>query len=127
MSETKMTRFRWVMCTLLFVATTVNYLDRQVLSLTFPDFIKPEFHWTDADYGVGLLRREAELLQLADRLHHARHLDVERERHVPHARGALGVDEDVDLLQVVFKRFRHVVTGTSRVGLRFANSFAKAR
>ena len=28
MSETKMTRFRWVMCTLLFVATTVNYLDR---------------------------------------------------------------------------------------------------
>ena len=52
MSETKMTRFRWVMCTLLFVATTVNYLDRQVLSLTFPDFIKPEFHWTDADYGT---------------------------------------------------------------------------
>lgn len=52
MSETKMTKFRWVMCTLLFVATTVNYLDRQVLSLTFPDFIKPEFHWTDADYGT---------------------------------------------------------------------------
>ena len=52
MSEPKMTKFRWTMCALLFVATTVNYLDRQVLSLTFPDFIKPEFHWTDADYGT---------------------------------------------------------------------------
>ena len=52
MSESKMTKFRWVICTMLFVATTVNYLDRQVLSLTFPDFIKPEFHWTDANYGT---------------------------------------------------------------------------
>ena len=48
----KMTKFRWVICAMLFVATTVNYLDRQVLSLTFPDFIKPEFHWTDANYGT---------------------------------------------------------------------------
>ena len=48
----KMTKFRWAICAMLFVATTVNYLDRQVLSLTFPDFIKPEFHWTDADYGT---------------------------------------------------------------------------
>ena len=47
----KKTNFRWVMCALLFVATTVNYLDRQVLSLTWKDFIAPEFHWTDADYG----------------------------------------------------------------------------
>ncbi len=52
MSNSTMTRFRWVICTMLFVATTVNYLDRQVLSLTFPDFIKPEFHWTDAHYGT---------------------------------------------------------------------------
>ena len=36
---------------LLFLATTVNYLDRQVLSLTWKDFIAPEFHWTDANYG----------------------------------------------------------------------------
>ena len=50
--ESKMTKFRWVICTMLFVATTVNYLDRQVLSLTFPDFINPEFHWSDADYGT---------------------------------------------------------------------------
>lgn len=36
---------------MLFIATTVNYLDRQVLSLTWKDFIAPEFHWTDSDYG----------------------------------------------------------------------------
>lgn len=36
---------------MLFLATTVNYLDRQVLSLTWADFIAPEFHWTNSDYG----------------------------------------------------------------------------
>ena len=46
------TNFRWIICSLLFFATTVNYLDRQVLSLTWKDFISPEFNWTDADYGV---------------------------------------------------------------------------
>ena len=44
--------FRWWICALLFFATTVNYLDRQVLSLTYEEFIKPEFHWTDAEYGT---------------------------------------------------------------------------
>ena len=34
MEKNKMTNFRWVMCAMLFFATTVNYLDRQVLSLT---------------------------------------------------------------------------------------------
>ena len=47
-----MTNWRWWLCSLLFVATTVNYLDRQVLSLTYEEFIKPEFHWTDSDYGT---------------------------------------------------------------------------
>ena len=48
----KRSNFRWMICSLLFFATTVNYLDRQVLSLTWKDFIAPEFKWTDADYGV---------------------------------------------------------------------------
>lgn len=50
-SAQKATNFRWFICALLFLATTVNYLDRQVLSLTWKDFIAPEFHWTDTDYG----------------------------------------------------------------------------
>ncbi len=48
----RMSGFRWVICTMLFFALTINYLDRQVLSLTWKDFIAPEFHWTDADYGT---------------------------------------------------------------------------
>ena len=48
----KKTNYRWVICAMLFFATTVNYLDRQVLSLTFEDFIRPEFHWTNNHYGT---------------------------------------------------------------------------
>ena len=51
LTKTKMSNFRWVICGLLFLATTVNYMDRQVLSLTWKDFISPEFHWTDSNYG----------------------------------------------------------------------------
>lgn len=47
----KMTSYRWTICAMLFFATTINYLDRQVLSLTWKDFIAPEFHWTNNDYG----------------------------------------------------------------------------
>lgn len=48
----KKTNYRWVVCSMLFFATTINYLDRQVLSLTWKDFIAPEFHWTNSDYGT---------------------------------------------------------------------------
>lgn len=47
----QMTNYRWIICAMLFFATTVNYMDRQVLSLTWKDFIAPEFHWNDAHYG----------------------------------------------------------------------------
>jgi MFS transporter, ACS family, hexuronate transporter len=50
-SKSKMTNVRWEITALLFFATTINYLDRQVLSLTWKDFIAPEFHWTNNDYG----------------------------------------------------------------------------
>ena len=52
LKKTVMTNWRWVMCAMLFFATTVNYMDRQVLSLTFKEFIQPEFHWTDDNYGT---------------------------------------------------------------------------
>ncbi len=47
----KMTQYRWTICTLLFLATTINYLDRQVLSLLQP-ILAEEFHWNDSDYGT---------------------------------------------------------------------------
>ncbi len=49
---TRRTNYRWVICWMLFFAVVVNYLDRQVLSLTWKDFIAPEFHWDDNDYGT---------------------------------------------------------------------------
>lgn len=51
-NKDRMTNFRWVICAMLFFATTVNYLDRQVLSLTWDEFIKPEFHWNESHYGT---------------------------------------------------------------------------
>ncbi len=51
-TQSKMTHYRWLICAMLFFATTINYLDRQVLSLTWMDFIAPEFHWTNTHYGL---------------------------------------------------------------------------
>ncbi|MEY2647945.1 MAG: hypothetical protein RL282_658 [Bacteroidota bacterium] len=45
----KTSGFRWTVCALLFVATTINYLDRQVLSLLFP-MLQEKFGWTNSQY-----------------------------------------------------------------------------
>ena len=42
-------KYRWTICALLFFATTINYLDRQVLSLLKSD-LEVEFNWSDTDY-----------------------------------------------------------------------------
>ncbi len=42
-------KYRWTICTLLFFATTVNYLDRQVLSLLKPS-LEEKFGWTNSQY-----------------------------------------------------------------------------
>ena len=44
-----MSRYRWVICALLFFVCTVNYMDRQVLGLLKPDLSKT-FGWTETDY-----------------------------------------------------------------------------
>lgn len=41
--------YRWVVCSLLFFATTINYLDRQVLGYLKPT-LELEFGWTESDY-----------------------------------------------------------------------------
>ena len=43
-------RYRWVICALLFFATTVNYVDRQVLGLLAKD-LKIAIGWSEVDYG----------------------------------------------------------------------------
>ena len=42
--------YRWTICGLLFFATTVNYLDRQVLSLLSPELMQL-YSWNNNDYG----------------------------------------------------------------------------
>ncbi|WP_412466579.1 MFS transporter [Pedobacter sp. KLB.chiD] len=49
MNQTKTGQYRWTICALLFFATTVNYLDRQVLSL-LSGKLETEFNWTNSDY-----------------------------------------------------------------------------
>lgn len=49
MIDTKHGRFRWTIIALLFTATTINYLDRQVLSLLQP-VLAETYSWTNADY-----------------------------------------------------------------------------
>jgi MFS transporter, ACS family, hexuronate transporter len=47
----KISKYRWTICGLLFFATTVNYLDRQVLSLLQPYLSGPDmFNWSNSDY-----------------------------------------------------------------------------
>ena len=41
--------YRWLICALLFLGTTVNYVDRQVIGLLKP-ILEQEFKWTETDY-----------------------------------------------------------------------------
>src|SRR4051812_26481830 len=45
-----MTRYRWVICALLFFSTTINYIDRNSLS-QLKSTLQPLLGWTDVDYG----------------------------------------------------------------------------
>lgn len=49
MNQTAIGKYRWTICALLFFATTVNYLDRQVLSLLKPT-LEAKFGWSNSDY-----------------------------------------------------------------------------
>jgi MFS transporter, ACS family, aldohexuronate transporter len=42
--------FRWIICGLLFLATTINYIDRQVIGILKP-LLQREFGWSEIDYG----------------------------------------------------------------------------
>lgn len=46
----KIGNYRWVICALLFFATTINYVDRAVLGVLAPT-LRHEIGWTDQEYG----------------------------------------------------------------------------
>ena len=49
MNGTRTGNYRWVIVALLFFATTINYLDRQIIGLLKPT-LENQFHWTESDY-----------------------------------------------------------------------------
>jgi ACS family hexuronate transporter-like MFS transporter len=44
-------RVRWIICGLLFLATTINYIDRQILALV-KEFLDIELGWTNEQFGM---------------------------------------------------------------------------
>jgi MFS transporter, ACS family, hexuronate transporter len=43
--------YRWVVCALLFFATTINYIDRQILSLIKP-ILDEQLQWSNEEFGM---------------------------------------------------------------------------
>lgn len=48
--KTSVKKYRWIILSLVFFATTINYLDRQVISLLKDDYLEPLFGWNETDY-----------------------------------------------------------------------------
>jgi ACS family hexuronate transporter-like MFS transporter len=74
-------RYRWRICALLFAATTLNYIDRQVLGVLAPDLGR-QFGWSEIQYGyivtafqaayaIGLLCAGAVIDRLGTRIGYA--------------------------------------------------------
>src|SRR5207244_11287595 len=50
--DNRIGNYRWVICALLFFATTINYIDRQVLGILATDeTFKHTIGWSEAQYG----------------------------------------------------------------------------
>jgi ACS family hexuronate transporter-like MFS transporter len=49
-SATRIGRYRWWICALLFCASAINYIDRQVVGILKPT-LQQQFAWSEVDYG----------------------------------------------------------------------------
>lgn len=54
----KLGNYRWRIVVLLFFATTINYIDRQVLGILAPQ-LQEQFGWSEADYGFIIMSFQA--------------------------------------------------------------------
>ncbi|HVD04397.1 MAG TPA: MFS transporter, partial [Gemmatimonadaceae bacterium] len=50
-SAKRVGRYRWTICALLFFATTINYIDRQVLGILAP-LLQRELSWSETDFAA---------------------------------------------------------------------------
>ena len=51
MEKIKIGKYRWRILSLLFLATTINYVDRSIIGVLGPTLQAHVFHWTNAQYG----------------------------------------------------------------------------
>jgi len=49
-AATRIGRYRWWICGLLFLASSINYVDRQVIGILKPT-LQQQFGWSEVDYG----------------------------------------------------------------------------
>ena len=49
MPNVKIKNYRWIIVTLIFLATTINYIDRQIIGLLKP-LLEVEFNWSETDF-----------------------------------------------------------------------------
>ncbi|MDX5436202.1 MAG: hypothetical protein LPK03_03365, partial [Pontibacter sp.] len=49
--KVRIVSYRWSVCALVFAATTINYLDRQVVGILKP-VLEDQFNWTESDYAA---------------------------------------------------------------------------
>lgn len=54
----KIGNYRWKIMSLLFFATTINYIDRQVLGILAPQ-LQEQFGWSESDYGYIIMAFQA--------------------------------------------------------------------
>ncbi len=54
----KIGKYRWRIVVLLFFATTINYIDRQVLGILAPQ-LQTQFGWSESDYGFIIMAFQA--------------------------------------------------------------------
>src|SRR5881398_1704196 len=50
-TDSVISRYRWTICALLFFATTINYIDRQILSL-LKETLDKDIGWNNAEFGL---------------------------------------------------------------------------
>ena len=56
--DISISRYRWVVCALLFLATTINYMDRQILGI-LAGTLEREIGWTESQYGLIVMMFQA--------------------------------------------------------------------
>jgi MFS transporter, ACS family, hexuronate transporter len=127
-------RIRWIICGLLFFATTINYVDRQVIGILKPT-LQHEFGWSEMDYAdivfffqlayaVGLLLAGRMVDRLGTKLGFAVAIVIWSIAAIAHAEAAVFGPWFVPVLGMIGLTYMGSVTGfiVARMALGFGES-----